>query len=125
MYPTTKQEWWNFVERNQHDLLNLIGQFHPVCNMYNEYDDAWQITAPGAEQACQVVRDEIKRSATSDPLVLAATYIETKDPRLANLLNETWFGAPEDRAVMSLPGFGLLCDLCSESYLLYEEDYAN
>ena len=33
-----------------------------------------------------------------------------------------WFGMPESTEVRSYPGFGVLCNLCSESYVLYEGD---
>jgi len=32
---------------------------------------------------------------------------------------------PESMSIRSEPGFGILCDLCSESYVLFEENEEN
>ena len=45
-----------------------------------------------------------------------------EDGRLVNILEEAWESAPDSPGIHSIPGWHVLCDLCSESYLLYSED---
>lgn len=47
--------------------------------------------------------------------------LKKKDPAIVGLLNEVWFGMPESMDSREAPGFGILCDLCSEGYVLEEE----
>lgn len=121
-YPKTKAEWWEFVDEHQDDLINCVRQFHP--NSHTDYHPSreFMITASNAEAACERVRQAITKNNVGDPVLLAKMYILDRDPQLALILNETWFGAPESTDVFHVPGFGVLCDLCSESYVLHEED---
>lgn len=44
-----------------------------------------------------------------------------KDPQLISLFNDSWWNAPDSLSIHSIPGWEVLCDLCSESYLVHEE----
>lgn len=121
-YPKTKAEWWQLVDENQEDLINCVRQFHPNSKTDYHPSREFMITASNAEAACERVRACITKNQVGDPVLLAKMYILDREPHLVHILNETWFGAPESRSVMSVPGFGILCDLCSKSYLLYEEN---
>jgi len=44
---------------------------------------------------------------------------------VVNELNSAWVMAPDDIVIHSNPGWNVLCDLCSESYLLEEEECLN
>lgn len=46
---------------------------------------------------------------------------QTKHPRLATYFEYAWISAPDDGTIHLIPAWHILCDLCSESYLLYEE----
>lgn len=119
MTPTTKEEWWQLVESNYNDLFYLIGKFHPENYRIHRYN----ITADKAEKVCENVRNEIRsRNAFNDvhPLDRFKKLYDTRNSDLASLLSETWFGMPESSDIRSEPGFFVLCDLCSESYVLEE-----
>lgn len=46
-----------------------------------------------------------------------------KSPQLARVLNMIWHRAPDNRSVLySFAGWGVLCDLCSEEWVLYDDD---
>lgn len=45
-----------------------------------------------------------------------------KDPKLASVFNDAWFNAPDRPSIHSIPAWHVLCDLCSESYVLSEEE---
>lgn len=44
-----------------------------------------------------------------------------KNPEIARLFNAAWFNAPDDYSIHSIPAWHVLCDLCSEEYVLHEE----
>lgn len=50
-----------------------------------------------------------------------------KDRKLSSLFQNAWFNAPDSRSIHSIPSWHVLCDLCSENYVLYEgeEDESN
>ena len=51
----------------------------------------------------------------------AEVYKARRDPRLHPILEEVWARAPDKPHIHEWPGWGVLCDLCSESYVLYPE----
>lgn len=117
-YPKTAEEWWEQVGHYREELLDLVLNFHPYYRKHHDF----VITAPTAEIACQMVREDICDETKIDPAWLFEQYCIEKNPKLSKLLDEAWFGMPESITVRSLPGFGVLCDLCSEAYLLHEEE---
>ena len=134
-YPKTREEYWQLAEDNKGLLQDLIATYHPY---YRNAHLDHSISAPTAERACEVFRKQIAEGYAediplfgkdiNDPQALFRKYLEEKDPEIATLLNEVWFGMPESYASREAPGFGVLCDLCSEAYLLYDEetpDYDN
>lgn len=44
-----------------------------------------------------------------------------KSSKLCSLLQDAWFNAPDNRSIHSIPSWHVLCDLCSESYVLGDE----
>lgn len=39
---------------------------------------------------------------------------------LISILNTAWFNAPDNNAIHSIPSWGTLCNLCSESWVFEE-----
>lgn len=111
-YPKTKQEWWEFVDTNWDDLKNLIETFHPARKNTPEMT----ITASRTEELRKVFAGEFTELADYEKMK------EERDTKLANVLDETYWGIPESTDAWCFTGFGLLCDLCSESYVLWEEE---
>lgn len=48
----------------------------------------------------------------------ALLFREEKWKDLATILNQTWENAPDSPHIYKIPAWGILCDLCSERYLL-------
>lgn len=66
---------------------------------------------------------EIIHSYAPDRAQEAAQYKLERSPDLARVFNSAWFNAPDDRGILySYAGWGLLCDLCSEEWVLYEDE---
>ncbi|MBU2177604.1 MAG: hypothetical protein KJ556_21135 [Gammaproteobacteria bacterium] len=52
--------------------------------------------------------------------VEAATFKQNHDERLADIFQTAWSKAPDASWIHSIPGWGVLCDLCSERFVLEE-----
>ena len=118
-YPKTKDEWWEFVDGKWDDLKALVLSYHPSCS---DTDNYMPISAKAAEAMCEVVREKIKaegKQPTTEDDLERMRWERNSD--LARIFSRTWFGLPESYEVHSLPAFGTLCDLCSESSVLFED----
>ena len=94
-YPTTKDEYWMIVDKYWSYLLDIVLQFGPEYVIYNE---------------------ETKK------LAVAATQLKAiRSSELAEYFQKTWTSAPDTGHIHAIPAWHILCDLCSESHLLFEE----
>jgi hypothetical protein len=46
----------------------------------------------------------------------------TRDPGLAKLFHDAWWKAPDQEWIRALPGWFVLCDLCTDSHALVKRD---
>jgi len=119
-YPKTADEWWVMLKHHKPQLLDLVAKYHPY---YFKRYPAMPITAKRAERACQGFRNKIGQDTTKDPQRIFEMALDGQSGvTLVGLLNDTWFGMPESTAIHAEPGFSVLCDLCSEAYVLEESD---
>ena len=100
--PSSKEEYWQTVNEYWSELLNIILMFNPEFIEKMNHIDFGKKTA--------VVVTQLKQN---------------KDIELVNWFNAAWASAPDDGRIHLIPAWNQLCDLCSESYLLYEEQVAN
>lgn len=91
-YPTTKQEYWETVNEYWPELLAIILRFAPATA-----DDG--IRTPVALELLKI----------------------KEDVDLIGYFNKTWNSAPDDGRIHLISGWNILCDLCSESYLVDQE----
>lgn len=117
-YPKTAEEWWLLAAHHKDALLDLVRAYHPYYRRTHQY----RITAPNAEGACETIRKEIQKQPQKDPCARVEESHQDRTDDLYMVLNETWFGMPESTGVRCEQGFGVLCDLCSEGYVLEEEE---
>lgn len=116
--PRTKEEWWSNVDTCWDELKSMIVNYHPAITKVE-----WSnITAPNAEAARQeVVRTMPVPEDDWDPLKEAEECKERRldddGIKLSMILNQVWFGIPESTDCWNIPGFGQLCDLCSETWV--------
>jgi hypothetical protein len=61
------------------------------------------------------------RFVPKEKLVEADHLRLTKDSDIVHLFNDAWWNAPDSPSIHYIPGWNVLCDLCSESYLIHEE----
>jgi hypothetical protein len=117
-YPKTKDEWWQYFNWKREELREIVHHYHPGYERRHNYP----ISAAAAEAVCEMVRKKIKEETTADPVAEFDKAVEEKDAmKLVVLMNAAWFGLPESWESRTISGFGVLCDLCSESYVLEEE----
>ena len=100
-YPKTRDEWWQSLSEHWPNLLSIL-------HRYIGMDDL----------------ESIDGKLTVEP---RSVEIETmklnKNPDLIRYLNAAWWNAPDKPWIHNIPGWGILCDLCSEEYLLHDEEY--
>jgi len=99
-YPKTEDEWWALVDEFWLQLLSLMNLW---LGMSDNEDIDGNIT-------------ECQRSEE------IAIMKQVRDPRLANYFAGTWYNAPDVPGLHEIPGWELLCDLCSEVGVLYEKE---
>lgn len=98
-----KNDWWNAVNEHWDHLLEIIAHHIDINHIAYETprDSDSQMTG-------RTILEEIhllKRNC---------------DPKLARYIVASWALASEAYA-WSVPSWGVLCDLCSEEYVLYPE----
>jgi hypothetical protein len=53
--------------------------------------------------------------------VAVTTLKQNRDTRLHDYFNAAWWRAPDNGSIHTIPGWNILCDLCCEQDLIYEE----
>lgn len=118
----TKSEWFANVKVNENILKNIVARFHPY--QPTKSIDDFPITAPNAEAACQIMREQIAKETVFDPLLLWTGAIQNEDcETIYSLLSSTWLGVPESTSCWEIEGFNELVDLLDEPFEI-EENYA-
>lgn len=103
----TAKDWWDAVYDNWDDLLTIIG-------------DQMMLDSPAYDTPGKSESSKTGRNVLNEVIYLK----DNKDNKLARYFSAGWCLASEAYA-WSVDGWGLLCDLCSEEYVLYgeQDDY--
>lgn len=128
-YPKTHEQWWESLDENWNNIKHLIGVYFPIKDKPLPGEEM-RITAPMAERLRRNVIYEItnnkEKEADLDLRIRLEAWRNTKDRRLLGILEKTWWGIPESIEVRRIPGFYILCDLCSEGPdCLFDEEGEN
>ena len=98
-YPKTEEEWWKVAREWWPDFIVIA----------NKYID---VKAP----------IDLYGNLSLKPYIECATKaLNEKDPILSSFFSKVWQEAPDNGTIHSNIGWGVLCDLCSESYLIHED----
>lgn len=104
--PTSPDEWWGNLNARWSDILQC-------------FENA------GAPMSSNIWRDEIRGEEVVHDhsfLVTLEKLRETRDPKMARMLNLCWLAAPDHPSIHRWPSWGVLCDLCSEEWCLDPEE---
>ena len=108
-YPKTKKEWWELVNENWSVLLETLWKFLPMDGTEILKED-WNV---------------VDTCLDKDPTRMAI-HIEAlrndRNPLLAGYFQKAWSAAPDVPGLSEIPGWDILCDLCSENELLGKEE---
>jgi hypothetical protein len=115
-----KTEWFQKASQNKTALLDLIARYHPSMALRGDGFPA--ITAPVAEQVCEVVRKQVKAKYSDEygidkklATTLFSESLDNNDYVLAyQILSETWFGVPETQDCWGFLGFSEAVELLDD-----------
>jgi hypothetical protein len=96
--PNNPQEYWLIVETYWNDIKHILNLYLPT------FQAQWIDKTPLSVSLGEYI-EELKNE---------------HNPRLVRALNAAWFAAPDDIGIWSHKSWNVLCDLCSEEYVLYE-----
>lgn len=102
---STQQDWWNLVERNWEDLSSILWRFLPMDER-------------------EIIDEETNTVVLSPDLKTMAQHVDRlqreKNSHLARYFFAAWDSAPDSPEIHVIPGWAVLCDLCSEEHVLYD-----
>jgi len=99
-FPNTKKEWWEIVDKYWIDLFKILNMFIDTSELY-EYEG------------------KISSETINQKII---EFKENRNYELVRWLEQAWLNAPDSIDIHSIRGWSILCDLCSEEYVLYLED---
>lgn len=107
-YPRTAAEYWSVVDEWWGELVSIMNTYLPMSGQ--KWKDG----------------DVLLNPATSLPETLAQHIERARLQRnrdvLLTVFNAAWGLAPDHGSIHATPGWEVLCDLCSESGVLYEDE---
>jgi hypothetical protein len=96
-YPRTADEWWNVVDTWWDELLTLVS---------SAYDLGKPRDVMQSLEACGVEVERMRKARSVE---------------LAHVFEEVWGRAADHASIHARKAWDVLCDLCSECYVLSEE----
>ena len=57
-----------------------------------------------------------------DKVEEAANYRLNQDPKIDKIFQDTWWSAPDSLSLHYIPSWNILCNLCSEAHVLFDEE---
>jgi len=98
----TPDDWWNLVDQNWDYLVSIIG--HLMVLGFPAFETPGDSESPATGRS---IREEIVHLK------------ETRNQKLARYFHAAW-GLASDAYAWSVPGWGALCDLCSEEWVFHQ-----
>lgn len=110
--PTTADEWWELVDNQWEFLLEIFGQFLP---MYKEAPESlYTEVSPTNPKVANTAWDDVENCKA-----------KRNHEKLRQYLFACWESAPDNSSIHSIPGWGSLCDLLSESWVFENQNPEN
>jgi hypothetical protein len=104
--PSNPKEYWAIVDYYWNDLNHIINIYLPT------FAKKW------------IDNSIIPLDKTLGEYIIELK--ETRNPRLVRILNSAWWNAPDEKCCEGEhKSWNVLCDLCSEEYVLYEPKEGN
>lgn len=97
----TPEEWWRIVYEWWDELILILEKFLPMNEPFS--DEKGMIVAP-------ILRNHIFELK------------QAKNANLAYMFDLAWAKAPDSGWIHSIKGWDVLCDLCSDMYVLMEKE---
>lgn len=104
----TKEDWWKTLKDNKHTLLAIATDNSPYFNLDIPVPAG---TKDGLIKDGQTIRQFFDEALTN-----------SDHEGMHGLMYRFWAALPDSPDIQSIPGFHILCDLCSEDWVFYEEE---
>lgn len=101
------KDWESALEKHWENLLNIMCLYLPMHQPAHVRPGCTESGLVGAGVSCFVDVLNCKKNKN--------WY------RLLRYINAAWAAAPDDPSIHRIPGWGVLCDLCSEEWVFAEE----
>jgi hypothetical protein len=99
-YPKTKEEYWDLIDLHWMNLQEIFWLYLPMS------------------EAVDYRKQPIDRRMCIEVNRLR----DERSDILPRYFHAAWAAAPDSFHIHSIPSWGVLCDLCSEEYVLHEQD---
>ena len=106
MLINTQQDWWNLLDNN---WTHITGPLVDELNIQLGSDATEDLTINGKTIGMTCIEDLEQARSNKDW------------SRILSYFNAFWIHAPDEPWIHTIPGWGALCDLCSE-YWVFEEN---
>lgn len=93
--PNNADEYWQVVDKYWPLILDIVLRF---CS-----DNIFSVDSKYFGKKLAVVLTSMKLN---------------RDTEICNFFDQAWYNAPDTGHIHLIPGWEILCDLCSESYLV-------
>lgn len=103
----TTVETFEKIETNLEILCDFVLNYHPSYDGVSSHKQIFEkITAPAAQNMCNIVVEHIKKNNTEDPYCRFLSAVKTKDySEVYTVLNQCWFNVPESTSCWAIEGF--------------------
>jgi hypothetical protein len=101
----SKEDWWNALDKSWDQLMWMA-------------DDLLELSDPAHDTP-----GDSSSALTGRTVFQEMVHLKnTQDYKIVRYLNAIWGQASDEYARANKPGWGTLCNLCSEDGVLYDEE---
>ncbi len=118
-------DWLASCRTHQKVLREIIADYYPSNHPRVSAD--FEITAPAAQAACDVVCEDIRAKDKGKLCATARFDLALKEGNvgeLNSLMSSAWFGVPETTSCWHIPGFNEMVNLLDDPPEYDEPDLA-
>jgi len=118
----TLNDWWRLVEENKGELRSIVSghcvTFKDAKRIERNMEPNW-IVPGGRFYGLNI--SGIYEKLQEEALEQFEEYIRSRNRKIHSMFSQAWWRAPDRPEIHDIPGWDVLCDLCSEDWVFWEE----